>query len=77
VRLGRYEVDFLWREEGLVAEVAGFAFHADRTTFESDRRRDAELAGRGLTVIRVTWRQIVDEPEALLAMIAQALAVVR
>jgi hypothetical protein len=74
VRLGPYEVDFLWREEGLVVEVDGFAFHATRTSFEADRRRDAELTARGLTVIRVTWRQIVDKPEALLVRLAQALA---
>jgi very-short-patch-repair endonuclease len=77
VRVGPYEVDLLWREAGLVVEVDGFAFHADWTSFEADRRRDAELAARGLTVIRVTWRQVVDEPEAMLTRIAQALAVSR
>jgi very-short-patch-repair endonuclease/predicted transcriptional regulator of viral defense system len=74
VLLGSYEVDFLWREERLVVEVDGFAFHGSRAKFEGDRRRDAELAAQGLQVIRVTWRQIVDEPEAMLVRIAQALA---
>jgi very-short-patch-repair endonuclease len=73
-RVGRYEVDFLWREAGLVVEVDGFAFHSDRAAFEADRRRDAELAARGLTVIRVTWRQIVEEREAVLVSLGQALA---
>jgi very-short-patch-repair endonuclease len=73
-RLGRYEVDFLWREAGLAVEVDGFAFHGDRAAFEADRRRDAELAARGLNVVRVTWRQIVDEPQATLVRIGQALA---
>lgn len=74
VRLDPYEVDFLWREAGLAVEVDGFAFHADRARFEEDRRRDADLAARGLQVIRVTWRQIVNQPEATLVRIAQALA---
>lgn len=74
VRVGAYEVDFLWRDERLVVEVDGFAFHSSQRDFERDRRRDAELAARGLTVIRVTWRQIVDEPEAMLVRIARALA---
>ncbi|MEA2349043.1 MAG: hypothetical protein QOG62_2830 [Thermoleophilaceae bacterium] len=74
VPLDPYEVDCLWREERLVVEIDSFAFHGDRRAFEADRRRDAELAGRGLQVIRVTWRQIVDEPEATLTRIAQALA---
>ena len=73
VLLGRHEVDFLWREEGLVVEVDGFAFHSSRASFEADRRRDAELAAQGLRVIRVTWRQIADQPEATLVSVAQAL----
>lgn len=74
VRIGGYEVDFLWREKRVVVEVDGFAFHSSRAAFERDRRRDAELQGRGFTVIRVTWRQLVDEPEAVIARIAAALA---
>ena len=74
VRLGGHEVDFLWREEGLVVEVDGFAFHSSRAAFERDRARDAELQSRGYRVIRVTWRQLVDRREATLARIAGALA---
>jgi len=69
-----HEVDFLWRAERLVVEVDGFAFHASRRSFESDRRRDAELAAAGWRVVRVTWRQVVDEPHATLVCVAQALA---
>ena len=75
VRVGRAEVDALWRRERLVAEVDGFAFHASRAAFERDRRRDAELTASGLRVIRVTWRQLADEPEAVVARLAGALAV--
>ena len=74
VRLEGFEVDFLWRDAGLVVEVDGYAFHSDRAAFEDDRRRDAKLAARGLTVIRVTWRQLADEPEAVVVRIGQALA---
>jgi very-short-patch-repair endonuclease len=73
-RLGRHEVDFLWRRERLIVEVDGFRFHSSRVAFERDRIRDAELQGRGFRVIRVTWRQIVNEPEAMLVRIARALA---
>lgn len=71
---GPYELDFLWREQRLVVEVDGFAFHSSRRAFESDRRRDADLAARGYTVIRTTWRQLVDEPHVVVARIAAALA---
>jgi very-short-patch-repair endonuclease len=73
-RLGKYEVDFLWREQRLVVEVDSFRFHSPRARFERDRERDATLAAAGYTVIRVTWRQLVDTPEAVVARIAAALA---
>jgi very-short-patch-repair endonuclease len=74
-RVGHYEVDFLWREQRIVVEVDGFRFHSSRAAFERDRQRDAALAAGGYTVIRVTWRQLVDAPEAVVARIAAALAV--
>ena len=73
VALRGYEVDFLWRAEGLVVEIDGFAFHSSSAAFECDRRRDAVLAAAGLRVLRITWRQISQEPEALLVRLAQAL----
>lgn len=73
-RLHGYELDFLWRDQRLVVEVDGFAFHADRAAFEADRHRDAELARRDIQVVRVTWRQITAEPEATLVRIAEVLA---
>ena len=74
VRLHGYELDLLWREQALVVEIDGFAVRGDRAAFEADRRRDAELAARGIQVIRVTWRQIAAEPEATLVRLVQALA---
>ncbi|MGH2988780.1 MAG: DUF559 domain-containing protein [Solirubrobacterales bacterium] len=74
VRLGGHEVDFLWREERLVVEVNGFRYHSSRSAFERDRVRDAKLGALGFRVVRVTWRQIVERPEALVARIAMALA---
>jgi very-short-patch-repair endonuclease len=74
VALHGYEVDFLWRQRGLVVEIDGFASHGDRGAFEADRRRDADLAAHGIQVMRITWRQIAHEPEATLARLAQALA---
>lgn len=73
VRVGRYEVDLLWRAERVVVEVDGYAFHATRSAFERDRVRDAELQAAGLAVARVTWRQIVDTPDATVRRIARLL----
>lgn len=73
VTVGRHEVDFLWRRERLVVEVDGFAFHSSQIQFENDRRRDAELAAQGYQVIRVTWRQLVNEREVVLALLVRTL----
>ncbi len=73
VSVGPYEVDMLWRQERLVVEIDGYAFHSSRAAFERDRVRDADLQARGLRVLRVTWRQIRDEPEAVVARVARLL----
>jgi very-short-patch-repair endonuclease len=73
-RLHGHEVDFSWPAHRLVAEVDGYAFHSSRSSFERDRRRDAHLVANGFRVIRITWRQLTSEPEAVVALLARALA---
>jgi very-short-patch-repair endonuclease len=73
VRIAGYEVDFHWPTANLVVEVDGYAFHSTRSSFERDRRRDANLAAAGFRTARVTWRQLTTEPEALVATLARAL----
>lgn len=72
-RVGRHEVDLYWPSQRLVVEVDGYAFHSSHTAFERDRAGDAELAAAGVRVVRVTWRQAVEQPAVLVARIAQAL----
>jgi len=73
-RVGRFEVDVLWREAGLIVEADGFRWHGDRDAFERDRARDAELAALGLRVVRVTWRQLTEQPDAVIARLGAILA---
>ncbi len=61
-----HEVDFLWREQKLIVEVDGFAYHSSRQAFERDRRRDARLQAAGFRVIRFTYLQIVRDPAAVI-----------
>ena len=72
--VGRHEVDFLWPDERVIVEVDGFAFHGTRAAFERDRAKDRALQAAGYVVLRITWRQLVDEPEAVIAALAAALA---
>ncbi|MGH2874536.1 MAG: DUF559 domain-containing protein [Solirubrobacteraceae bacterium] len=71
-RVNGFEVDALWAAQRIVVEVDGFAFHGHRAAFERDRRRDQRLAAAGWTVLRVTWRQLRDEPVAVAVALARA-----
>ncbi len=51
------QVDLYWRAFGLVVELDGIDHHFQRSSFASDRLRDARLAAEGIVVIRVTWSQ--------------------
>jgi hypothetical protein len=54
-----YEVDVIWRAQGLVAELDG-RNHERR--FEEDRERDAHLLAHGLSTIRITWKRLTLTP---------------
>ncbi|HEV2789931.1 MAG TPA: type IV toxin-antitoxin system AbiEi family antitoxin domain-containing protein [Solirubrobacterales bacterium] len=57
--------DFIWRDAGLIVEADSRKVHGTVTAFEEDRRRDQRLTAAGWTVIRCTWRQVLDEPHQL------------
>ncbi|WP_445148189.1 DUF559 domain-containing protein [Baekduia sp. Peel2402] len=61
-RVEDLEVDFLWPQADLIAELDGYAFHTSRTAFERDRERDQRLAVAGYTVVRVTHHQATRRP---------------
>lgn len=56
-------VDVYIADWSLVVEADGRNWHMRRADFESDRRRDNELAARGIQVIRYTYRMLTDEHE--------------
>lgn len=70
-------VDALWPAERLIVETDGYRFHGHRAAFENDRLRDQQLAAEGYVVVRVTWRQLTEEPMAVLARLARALATIQ
>jgi very-short-patch-repair endonuclease len=72
VRIQGFTADFLWPQHRLVLEVDGYRY-SSRSSFESDRWRDRVLIAAGYRVIRVTWRQLEEEPLAVIARVAQAL----
>jgi very-short-patch-repair endonuclease len=73
VRVHGYLVDVFWPEHGLTLEFDGWQAHGHRLAFEKNRRRDQVLLAAGIRVLRITDRQLTNEPIALVARIAQAL----
>jgi very-short-patch-repair endonuclease len=67
-RVGPYEVDFLWRDRGLIAETDGFRHHGNRDAFERDRARDAHLQSLGFKVLRFTHRQVMERTPVVAAL---------
>ena len=72
--VGRQEVDALWEDQRLVVELDGYESHRTRAAFERDRRRDADLRLAGYDVIRLTWRQVVDDGASVAALLRRRLA---
>jgi very-short-patch-repair endonuclease len=63
----RYQVDCHWQGTGQIVELDGWEGHRTRTAFREDRARDRALRVAGYSVIRLTWNQLDDEPEAIAA----------
>jgi very-short-patch-repair endonuclease len=72
-----YEVDALWPDARLIAELDGGAAHRTAKAFEDDRARDAALAARGYLVVRFTWQRITHEPRVVAAQLRRILALRR
>jgi very-short-patch-repair endonuclease len=73
VKVGRWEVDFLWREHKLVVEIDSFLYHRGSIAFEDDHARDLDLRQGGFAVLRYSERQLEGEPERIVADVARAL----
>lgn len=76
-RLNGYEVDFLYEDAKLVIEIDSGKFHGTPAAVDRDRRKDAHLRRLGYTVLRYSYHQIADEPEAVIAEIAAHLSAPR
>ena len=68
-----FEADFLWRDQRVVVELDGHQTHGTRAAFERDRERDRILQAHGWRVIRITWRQLHEHPDAVAADLARLL----
>ncbi len=65
--VGRF--DFAYVEQKVLIETDGERFHTDSVSFQRDREKQNRAHALGWTVYRFTWRQLVDEPYAVRAII--------
>jgi hypothetical protein len=68
------EADAVWHEAQLIVELDGYAFHRTQAAFERDRARDRAAVGAGWRVIRITWRQLADDSNAVIGDLRSALS---
>ena len=68
-----YEVDCHWPRSMLAVELDSRSAHLTAHSFEADRARDRALRVAGWDVIRITWRQLHDEPAEIAADIRSLL----
>jgi very-short-patch-repair endonuclease len=72
-RWNGWEVDVLWRAQRVAVEIDGFAYHRSREAFRRDRRKGNALAAAGLTLLRFTYEDVVDRPDASTAEVRRLL----
>jgi very-short-patch-repair endonuclease len=64
-----FEVDVLWAEQRLIVELDSYKYHHIPGDFEADRARDAKLMLLGYRVLRITDRQLNEDPGGVIATI--------
>jgi very-short-patch-repair endonuclease len=72
--IGELQVDFHWPDQRVVVETDGRKTHGHEIAFHRDRDRDLYLQERGWRVIRLTWRQVTEEPERVAELLSRLLA---
>jgi hypothetical protein len=65
--IGRY--DFAYPTRLSIIECDSEGYHMDPVSFQRDREKQNRAQMLGWTVYRVTWRQLVDDPDSVRAII--------
>jgi very-short-patch-repair endonuclease len=73
-RIAGWEVDAMWRAHRVALEVDGGTTHGHRFALERDHRRDLAVQAAGWRTVRVTWRQLGEEPLRVAAHLARVLS---
>ncbi len=67
-------LDFAFPDARVAIEVDGYRFHATRKRFDGDRARDRAALRAGWRIVRVTWSDLEQRPDDVLATLVQLIA---
>lgn len=67
-------VDCRWPARRLTVELDSYRFHSSRHAWEQDRKREREAHARGDQFRRYTWRDVAEDPSAMLGELRGLLA---
>ena len=72
-----FYADLIFRKLKLVIEIDGRLYHTGAEVFETDRRRQNLLVLDGWCVLRFTWTMIEERPEEVIAMVLEAIEMLK
>ncbi|HVX44955.1 MAG TPA: DUF559 domain-containing protein [Mycobacteriales bacterium] len=67
----RLVLDVAWPRLLIAVELDGAAYHTSRAARERDLQRDAALTRAGWVVVRLSYRRVLQEPQAIVAELAE------
>jgi very-short-patch-repair endonuclease len=70
----RYSVDFYWPKYRVIAEADGEIKYSDPRRAIRQLERDQRLRDRGYKVVHFTWRELFQNPQAVIERIRKAFA---
>jgi very-short-patch-repair endonuclease len=74
VKFGRFEADYVWREQRVIVELDSATYHSGPGVFQRDREKGLVFNGAGFEVLRPTRHHVVHQGPRVLVLLAQALS---
>lgn len=70
----RYRPDFVWEDLKLIVETDSWRYHRGAIQGQADAAKDRAMKARGYEVLRFTWAEIVNRPQAVARELRAAFA---
>ncbi|RZT88934.1 very-short-patch-repair endonuclease [Pseudonocardia sediminis] len=71
--LGRMKIDIAFPDARLAIELDSWAWHTDHDRFEADREKGNALTDAGWNLLRITWKELTEHSDRVVARVRSAL----